>query len=325
MNNIIEGGGAIAGLPGDRIPHQPVLYHKVLDALALQSNRTYVDGTIGAGGHAEGILTNSAPKGRLLGLDLDPEALAIANKRLLLFKDRTALQQASYQMAPEILTELGWLPVHGILLDLGVSSMQLDHPERGFSFKAEGPLNMRFNQAIRPNAADIVNTFSEAALSELIWKFGEERYARKIARAIVSSRPIADTSTLAAVIQKAVPKHSFHIHPATRTFQAIRIATNKELETLAAALPKLVKTLAPGGRIAVISFHSLEDRIVKQFFRMESQNCICPPEQPICTCNHKASLAVITKKPITAAQEELDANPRARSAKLRIAQRLSKV
>ena len=324
MNNIIEGGGAFAGSTSDRIPHQPVLYHEVLDALALQSDRIYVDGTLGAGGHAEGILTHSAPHGKLLGLDLDPEALAIAHQRLLPFEDRIVLQQASYQMAPEILKELGWHPVHGILLDLGVSSMQFDQPDRGFSFMAEGPLNMRFNQAIRPNAADIINTFTESALSDLIWKFGEERYSRKIARAIVSSRPITDTSTLAAVILKAVPKHKSHIHPATRTFQAIRIATNKELEILAAALPKLIKTLAPGGRIAVISFHSLEDRMVKQFFRKESQNCICPPEQPICTCSHKASLNVITKKPVTAAQDEIDVNPRARSAKLRIAQKLGK-
>ena len=324
MKNIINGGGTIADNPGDHVPHQPVLYHEVLDALSLQSDRIYVDGTIGAGGHAEGILNNSAPKGRLLGLDLDPEALAIARKRLLLFEDRTVLRQASYKMTPEILQELGWLPVHGILLDLGVSSMQLDQPERGFSFMAKGPLDMRFNQANRPNAAEIVNTLSEAALSEIIWKFGEERYARKIAHAIVSSRPINDTKTLAVVIQKAVPRHPSRIHPATRTFQAIRITTNKELETLAAALPKLVKILAPGGRIAVISFHSLEDRMIKQFFRMKSQDCICPPEQPICTCNHKASLNVLTKKPITAAQNEIDANPRARSAKLRIAQKLGK-
>jgi len=324
MNNIIEGGGAFAGSTSDRTPHQPVLYHEVLDALTLQSDRIYVDGTLGAGGHAEGILTHSAPHGKLLGLDLDPEALAIAYRRLLPFEDRIVLQQASYQMAPEILQELGWHPVHGILLDLGVSSMQLDQPERGFSFMAEGPLNMRFNQAIRPNAAEIVNTLSETALSDLIWKFGEERYARKIAHAIVTSRPINNTKTLAAVIKKAVRRYPSHIHPATRTFQAIRIAANKELETLAASLPKLVKVLAPGGRIAVISFHSLEDRIVKQFFKMESQDCICPPEQPICTCDHKASLNVITKKPVTAAQDEIDINPRARSAKLRIAQKLDK-
>ncbi|MEA3326238.1 MAG: 16S rRNA (cytosine(1402)-N(4))-methyltransferase RsmH [Chloroflexota bacterium] len=324
MKNIIDGGGTIADNPGDHVPHQPVLYHEVLDALSLQSDRIYVDGTLGAGGHAEGILNYSAPKGKLLGLDLDPEALAIARRRLLPFEDRIALHQASYHMAPEILQELGWLPVHGILLDLGVSSMQLDQPERGFSFMSKGPLDMRFNQANRPNAAEIVNTLNKAALSEIIWKFGEERYARKIARAIVASRPINDTRTLADVIQKAVPRHPSHIHPATRTFQAIRIATNKELETLADALPKLVKIIAPGGRIAVISFHSLEDRMIKRFFRMESQDCICPPEQPICTCDHKASLKVITKKPVTATQEEIDANSRARSAKLRIAQKLGK-
>lgn len=322
MNNIIDRGGNIAGNTGDPIPHQPVLYHEVLDALAPQHDRTYVDGTLGAGGHSEGILTLSDPNGRLLCLDLDPEAMAIAQKRLLPFNDRIHYQQASYQTAPEILKKLGWLPVHGIVLDLGVSSMQLNHPERGFSFMAEGPLNMRFDQANRPNASDIVNSFSEAALSEIIWKFGEERYSRKIARAIVSSRPINDTATLAAVIRKAVPSHFSHIHPATRTFQAIRIATNKELEILAEALPGLVKVLSHDGRIAVISFHSLEDRIVKQFFKLESKDCICPPERLICNCEHKASLEVITKKPITATEKEIEINPRARSAKLRVAKKL---
>lgn len=322
MNNMIDGGGAVAGSPGDPIPHRPVLYHEVLDALAPKPDQVYIDGTLGAGGHAEGILTRSAPSGKLLGLDLDPEAIAIAQKRLLPFKERTSIQQASYLNIQEVLNELGWPPPHGILLDLGVSSMQLDQADRGFSFKAEGPLNMRFNQGTRPNASDIVNTYSGEALSELIWKFGEERYSRRIAKAIVASRPINDTRALAAVIQKAVPKQTTHIHPATRTFQAIRIAANKELDTLAESLPKLVDILAPNGRIAVISFHSLEDRIVKQFFKLESRDCICPPEQLICNCEHKASLEILTKKPITAAGKELGLNPRARSAKLRIAQKL---
>jgi len=241
---------------------------------------------------------------------------------LLPFKERTSIQQASYINAQEILNELGWPPPHGIVLDLGVSSMQLDQPERGFSFMAEGPLNMRFDQGTRPNASDIVNTFREEALSELIWKFGEERYSRRIAKAIVTSRPIIDTRALAAVIKKAVPRQTSHIHPATRTFQAIRIAANKELDTLSEALPKLVDILAPNGRIAVISFHSLEDRIVKQLFKLESRDCICPPEQLICNCEHKASLEILTKKPITAAGNELEMNARARSAKLRIAQKL---
>ena len=322
MNNMINGGGAIAGNPGDPIPHHPVLYHEILDTLAPQTDRVYVDGILGAGGHAEGILTHSAPKGKLLGLDLDPEAIAIAQKRLLPFIERTSLQQASYLNAQEILSELGWPPPHGILLDLGVSSMQLDHPERGFSFMAQGPLNMRFNQGTKPNASDIVNTFREDALSELIWKYGEERYSRRIAKAIVTSRPINDTRALAVVIRKAVPKQTSHIHPATRTFQAIRIVANRELDTLSEAMPKLVDILAPGGRIAVISFHSLEDRIVKQFFKLESRDCICPPEQLICNCEHKAIVKILTKKPITASGKELDVNPRARSAKLRIAQKL---
>lgn len=321
MKNSKIGGEAYPGDPGERYPHQPVLYQEVLDVLAPISGKAYLDGTLGAGGHAEGILITSAPNGRLLGLDLDPEALAIARKRLLHFSDRMVIRQASYRDAHEILQELGWGQVDGILLDLGVSSMQIDQPKRGFSFMAEGPLDMRFNQEEGLSAADLVNNSKEKDLAEILWEFGEERFSRRIAKAIIGARPILTTQALASVIEKAVPGYTGQIHPATRTFQALRIATNKELETVAAALPKLTGILAPGGKIAVISFHSLEDRIVKRFFQRESKDCICPPEQPICTCGHVATLKIINKKPIQASEQEVKINPRSSSAKLRIAEK----
>ncbi len=324
MKNTSQGDGAVASTPGDNIPHQPVLYHEVLNALAPEPGKNYLDGTIGAAGHALGILESSAPDGRLLGLDLDPEALTIAHQRLLDYSHRTIVLQASYKMAPEILKKIGWQKVHGILLDLGVSSMQIDRPSRGFSFMEEGPLDMRFDQTTGIKAAEIVNNLSEEDLADIIWQFGDERYSRRIARAIVAARPISTTQALAAVIKQAVPGYSTPIHPATRTFQAIRIATNKELETLSTSLPGLTNALEIGGRIAVISFHSLEDRIVKQYFQKESRDCICPPEQPICTCGHKASLTILTKKPIRASDQEIMQNPRSRSAKLRIAKKIRK-
>jgi 16S rRNA (cytosine1402-N4)-methyltransferase len=324
MNGSNMGGGTPSGSPGDRFPHQPVLYHQVLEALAPVSGCDYLDGTLGAGGHAEGILQASAPRGRLLGLDLDPEALAIARQRLFIFGDRVVLQQASYQLALQILQDMGWPHVHGILLDLGVSSMQIDRPGRGFSFSHDGPLDMRFDQGSGLSAADLVNTLSHKELVKILREYGEERFAKRIASAIINARPIRTTNALAAVISEAVPQYESGIHPATRTFQALRIATNQELENLALALPGLVRCLAPGGKIAVISFHSLEDRIVKRFFRTESSDCICPPEQPVCTCSHTASLRVLTKKPVRPGDQEIQSNPRARSARLRVAEKIKK-
>ena len=323
MNDTIDfGGGSVASDPGGNFPHQPVLYHEILAYIAPDPDGIYLDGTLGAGGHAEGILKASAPRGRLLGLDLDPEALAIARQRLFDFQERAVIRQASYRSADEVLAEIGWSKVDGIVLDLGVSSMQIDRPGRGFSFLGEGPLDMRFNPDSGRNAADLVNTLSEEELANLIYQYGEERFSRRIARAIVAARPVTTTQDLAAIIKKAVPGYESHIHPATRTFQALRIATNKELETLSAALPRLVDCLAPSGRIAIISFHSLEDRIVKQFFKRESRDCICPPEQPVCTCGHTASLKVLTKRPVRATEIEIQQNSRSRSAKLRVAERL---
>ena len=324
MNNKLDGEHAVTGDHGDHFPHQPVLYHEVLKALAPESDLVYLDGTLGAGGHAEGILKASAPSGRLIGLDLDLQALEIARQRLSAYEDRIIIRQASYLDVPKNLEEFELKHVHGILLDLGVSSMQLDQPERGFSFLEEGPLDMRFNPMRGTSAADLINTFNEEALSKIIWDYGEERFARRIAKVIVKSRPIYTTQALVSVILAAIPRYEAHLHPATRTFQALRIAVNRELETIAASLPGLVGSLAVDGRIAIISFHSLEDRLVKQYFRKESKDCICPPEQPICNCGHFASLKILTKKPIRASDKEVEKNPRARSARLRVAQKIFK-
>ncbi|MFQ5612396.1 MAG: 16S rRNA (cytosine(1402)-N(4))-methyltransferase RsmH [Anaerolineae bacterium] len=301
--------------------HHPVLRDEVLTALNPQTGQHYIDGTIGGGGHAEAILIASAPEGRLMGLDADPTALDIARRRLLKFGKRLHLLHANFDQVEKLVLKHNFAPVHGILLDLGVSSMQLAQPERGFSFQTEGPLDMRLDTTATQTAADFVNNLPASDLADLIYRYGEERRSRRIARAIVKARPLATTRQLAEVIARAVGGRRGHkIHPATRTFQALRIAVNDELGALERVLPQAIRVLATGGRLAVISFHSLEDRLVKRFFRREAQDCLCPPEQPICTCEHKATLRIITRKPITASQAELEQNPRARSAKLRVAE-----
>jgi len=302
--------------------HEPVLYQEIILALRPRDGGFYVDGTVGAGGHAWGILEASSPSGKLLGLDLDPQALDLAQERLSPFEDRATLVQASYTTLGVQLESLGWDSVQGILLDLGLSSMQLDTPERGFSLRSDGPLDMRFDPQAEIKAADLVNNLPEAELADLIYRFGEERRSRQVARAIVAARPLHTTEELKEIVTKVVGRGKSRIHPATRTFQALRIATNKELEAVTTVLPEAMRALSSGGRLAVISFHSLEDRIVKQFFKHESRDCICPPQQPICTCEHQAALKVITRKPIRPEQAEVDANPRARSARLRVAEKL---
>jgi 16S rRNA (cytosine1402-N4)-methyltransferase len=323
MNDNLIGGEQDAGFFGEYLPHQPVLYHEVLDVIKPTTCKDYLDGTLGAGGHAEGILNASAPEGRLLGLDLDKDAITIAKQRLAPFGDRITIHQAAYQEAPMVLEKIGWRKLDGILLDLGVSSMQIDRADRGFSFMKDSPLDMRFEQGTGKTAGDLVNALSVDELRDILWHFGEERYSKRIARAIIAARPIRTTLELAEAVQRAVPGYESQIHPATRTFQALRIATNHELEVLGSALPQLVECLKVDGIIVVISFHSLEDRIVKQFFKKESQDCICPPKQPICTCGHTASLKIITKKPIGPTDDEIESNPRARSAKLRAARKIT--
>jgi len=302
-------------------PHLPVLYKSIIPALQPRSPGRYVDGTLGAGGHASGILQASAPKGELLGLDLDPLALDLARAKLAVFGGRAHIVQGSYTEMKDKMADLGWEDVDGIILDFGVSSMQLDVPGRGFSFLHDGPLDMRFNPNVGLSAADLVNSLPESELADIIFRYGEERLSRRIARSIVGNRPINSTGQLADLISKSVGKKE-RIHPATRTFQALRIAVNSELESIEAVLPLAVSLLKASGRLAVISFHSLEDRIVKEYFRRESRDCICPPRQPVCTCEHKAIVKEITHKPIQADDEETRINSRARSAKLRIAEKL---
>lgn len=282
----------------------------------------YVDGTLGAGGHARGILEACAPGGRLLGLDVDPQALALARETLAPYGERATLVQASYETLAAQLSALGWDAVDGVVLDLGASSMQFDWPERGFSFLQDGPLDMRFGPSAPTSAADLVNGLDESELADLIFRYGEERDSRKIARAIVRARPLHTTRELAAVIQAASPRRGDRIHPATRTFQALRIAVNEELAAVENTLPQAVAALRPGGRLAVISFHSLEDRIVKDFLREQSQEHVNPPYERLYEVERKAVVKLITRKPLTASEEETRDNPRARSAKLRVAEKL---
>ena len=302
-------------------PHKPVLYQEIIHALQPKSPGRYIDGTIGAGGHARGILEACAPEGCLLGFDLDSQALALARETLAPYGKRVVLVQASYLSLMEMMQHLGWDAVDGIVIDLGVSSMQLDTPERGFSFTQDAPLDMRFNREIGLTAAQLINTTPEADLANLLFQYGEEPRARKIAKMILQARPVTTTLQLTEIVKKAYPGHS-RVHPATRTFQAIRIAVNDELSVLEQALPRAMEALRPGGRLAVISFHSLEDRIVKDFFRRESKDWINPPYERIYEVERNATLKEITRKPITPSADEIETNPRARSAKLRVAEKL---
>jgi 16S rRNA (cytosine1402-N4)-methyltransferase len=302
--------------------HLPVLYQEIILALRPLNPGRYVDATLGAGGHARGILEACSPHGCLLGMDVDPQALKIALSNLATFGNRAILLNSSYIHLTEQVHRQGWDQVNGVLIDLGVSSMQLDTPDRGFSFLRDGELDMRFDSSQKTTAADLVNTLSEKELADIIWKYGEETRSRQIARAIVQSRPVRTTLQLAAIIARAAGGKATRIHPATKTFQGLRIAVNHELEALEKVLPQAISMLAPQGRLAVISFHSLEDRMVKQFFRRESRDCICPPEQPVCTCGHKATIVEVNRHPIEAAVEESKSNPRSRSARLRVVEKL---
>jgi len=306
----------------ERPPHLPVLYHESINILQPKSHGRYADGTLGAGGHSVGILKASQPNGQVLGLDIDDQALEIAKVRLSEFGDRVTLIKGSYANMNDHLGTIGWPCVDGIILDLGLSSMQLDTTDRGFSFIKDAPLDMRFNKEQKLTAAEIVNTWSEKDLVKIIWEFGEEPKSRQIATSIITHRPLITTHELAAVVLQAYKGKRGKVHPATRTFQALRMAVNKELDTLKSGLEEALSALCSGGRLAVISFHSLEDRMVKHFFQRESRDCICPPEQPVCTCGHKATLRLITKKTIHPSQEEVEKNPRARSARLRAAEKL---
>jgi 16S rRNA (cytosine1402-N4)-methyltransferase len=302
--------------------HKPVLLNEVVEALQAKPGRRYVDCTLGLGGHAIAVLEKIMPDGQLLGIDADPEAIDIAKTRLASYAESTIIINDNFANLEAICRENDFLPVHGILFDLGLSSMQVGTPERGFSFRDDGPLDMRFSPTQELTAADIANILPEDKLSQLIKTYGEEHLSKRIAQQIIKSRPISSTLQLAGIVEKAVGNRRGKIHPATRTFMALRIAVNRELENLTNALKQTVICLKQQGRLVVISYHSLEDRLVKKFMLQESKGCICPPDTPVCQCGHVPSLKIITKKVITPSLIEIKSNPRSRSAKLRVAERL---
>ncbi len=308
--------------------HVPVLYQEIIFYLQPCPGGKYIDGTIGAGGHSAGLLEGSAPDGRVLGLDRDVEAIEFSRNRLVAAGERLALVQTSFAEMDQVARRQGFTAVDGILIDLGLSSRQLASAERGFSFRLDGPLDMRFDTTSGLTAAELLETLDESALSEMLRRYGEVRQNRKVARAILEARPVDTTMQLAELVAQLETKDrrnksSGRIHPATKVFQALRIAVNEELEALQKVLPAAVDLLRPGGRLAVISFHSLEDRMVKQFIREKSRDCVCPPEQPICNCDTRPVLRPVTRKVIRPTDDEVARNPRSRSARLRVAERLT--
>ncbi|HLH62321.1 MAG TPA: 16S rRNA (cytosine(1402)-N(4))-methyltransferase RsmH [Ktedonobacteraceae bacterium] len=319
-----------------KLGHVPVMLEEVLKQLQPTPGTDFIDCTLGGGGHTEAILKLTAPDGRVLGIDKDARALARVEDRLSeqVNSGRLVLVHGNYAELARFAHEAGFVFPQGVLLDLGFSSYQMDDPARGFSFSANGPLDMRLDQSQELTAADIVNNASEQELADIFWRYGEEPRARPIAWRITRERakgPIATTAQLAKLASIGVPHRPGMIHPATRVFQALRIAVNSELENLEKALPQILDVLSVGGedresggkvggRMVVISFHSLEDRRVKEFMRREAKDCICPPDLPVCMCGHRARLRILTTKPLTPTQQEIVANPRARSAKLRAAE-----
>jgi 16S rRNA (cytosine1402-N4)-methyltransferase len=303
--------------------HVPVLLDEVIAGLQPQRGGYFVDCTVGLGGHAAAILEKISPSGRLLGIDADPEAIKVSQDKLSDYGEAVTLVNDNFVNLEAICKRYHFHPVDGILFDLGVSSLQLDTAERGFSFHLDAPLNMRFDPGQGLTASDIVNSFSEQELAKLIEKYGEERHSRRIARYIVQNRPIATTVELARLVEQALGGKRARIHPATRTFMALRIAVNSELQNLELALKQTINLLRPGGRLTVTSYHSLEDRIVKQFMRYAASSCLCPPGTVICRCGHQPTLKLISRKVIKPTSLETESNPRSRSAKLRIAERLN--
>ena len=311
-------------------PHIPVMLNESMDLLNLREGKTYVDATAGAGGHLLSIARGAGPSSTVYGIDRDVDAVARLRGMV---PDNVKLIHSNYSRMKE---ELASLDIHtidgGILADLGVSSMQLDKAQRGFSFMQDGPLDMRMDQSRGMTAEELLDSLSENELADIIFRYGEERFGRQIARAIMRQRPIKTTRQLSDLVASTLRKFQkqksrgenggFSKHPATRTFQAIRIAVNEELKCLEKFLEDAVSLLAPGARLVVITFHSLEDRLVKQFLRSESTSCVCPPRQPLCTCNKKSQLLIITRKPVVATGEEVLANVRSRSAKLRAGEKL---
>ena len=303
--------------------HIPVLLAPVLDLLAETPGTRFVDATLGGGGHSQALLARRPDIRLLLGLDRDPAAIAAATERLRPFGDRLTAVQATFSSLEQVVHDHGWSQIDALLMDIGVSSPQLDLPERGFSFRFDGPLDMRMDPSHGPTAADLLNTLPERELADILYRYGEERRSRQVAAEIVRrrrERPWARTGELAELLERVVGRaHQHGLPPATRCFQALRIAVNDELGELERTLRQAVRLVAVGGRIAVITFHSLEDRIVKQFFREQAASCTCPPGLPVCVCGKVSTLRILTPKPLTASEQELQDNPRAACAKLRAA------
>ena len=307
--------------------HVSVLAEECIQALNLRPDGVYVDGTTGGGGHSLRIAQQLGPAGRLICIDRDEEALAAASRRLEAYRDRVTFVKSNFAQIAQVIEGQGLAGVDGILFDLGVSSYQLDNGDRGFSYMHDAPLDMRMDRSQPFSAWDVVNTYTQEQLRQILWEYGEERYSGRVAATIVQQReesPIETTGQLAQVIREAMPAAARREkqHPAKRSFQAIRIEVNGELRAVEQAMEGSVDKLLPGGRLAVISFHSLEDRIVKKIFAQQAKGCTCPPEFPVCVCGKKPRLKLISRGVITAGQKELDENPRARSAKLRVAERI---
>ena len=302
--------------------HIPVLFHEIMDIMAPQPGEVFVDCTLGGGGHSRGFLECMGDDGRLIGIDQDTNALQAAGANLAEFGDRVTYVHSNYNNLDEILNTYAPDGVDGILFDIGVSSHQLDEKDRGFSYMQDAPLDMRMNQSQNFSAWDVVNTYSEEELHRIIKEYGEERWAKRIAQFIVEFRkekPVETTGELVDIIKRAIPKGAREegSHPAKRTFQAIRIEVNDELGVLTRTISVAAKHLKKGGRLGIISFHSLEDRIVKEQFRYLASDCICPPELPFCQCDKVSEVKILTRKPVTATKEELEANSRSKSAKFR--------
>lgn len=305
--------------------HEPVMLSEVLDALHVIPGGRYIDATLGEGGHAKAILGAASPGGQLIGIDADPEAVESASKRLERFGSAVRICNENFVELQAIVARFGFAPVHGVLMDLGVSSLQLDRESRGFSFRRSDPLDMRFSKNGGLDASQIVNKYPERELGDLIYRYGDERASRRIASAIVENRPVKDSLQLAKIISSVKRRGRKGIHSATQTFQALRIAVNDEMSALSSGLEQAVNVTGVGGRLVVISYHSLEDRIVKNFIRDAVADCICDSEDrrsPVCTCDHVPSLKTVVKGAITPAASEVEVNPRSRSAKLRVAERI---